>query len=124
MATTSICGPVAAALADSPARARLLAREVAGDTTRPLDERMLQELYALAGSDGSRRQRQRRQRRRAARHAGLRLSYGLRIDPGEHAPPDPLHPQGPIEAIPTTVTWLGDLDSNQDCSVQSREFYR
>jgi site-specific DNA recombinase len=20
--------------------------------------------------------------------------------------------------------WLGDLDSNQDCSVQSREFYR
>jgi hypothetical protein len=22
------------------------------------------------------------------------------------------------------VTWLGDLDSNQDCSVQSREFYR
>jgi hypothetical protein len=21
-------------------------------------------------------------------------------------------------------TWLGDLDSNQDCSVQSREFYR
>jgi hypothetical protein len=20
--------------------------------------------------------------------------------------------------------WMGDLDSNQDCSVQSREFYR
>jgi hypothetical protein len=22
------------------------------------------------------------------------------------------------------LAWLGDLDSNQDCSVQSREFYR
>ena len=22
------------------------------------------------------------------------------------------------------LVWLGDLDSNQDCTVQSREFYR
>lgn len=25
---------------------------------------------------------------------------------------------------PDYASWLGDLDSNQDCSVQSREFYR
>jgi hypothetical protein len=25
---------------------------------------------------------------------------------------------------PKVESWLGDLDSNQDCSVQSREFYR
>ena len=139
MATTSICGPVAAAVAGSPVRARLLTHDLTGGAAPTVDERMLQELRTLAGSDGSRRRRQRHQRRRAARHSGLRLFDGLRVDPdgsrvdpGSDALPDPAHLQGPMESVlqgpmetvPRAMAWLGDLDSNQDCSVQSREFYR
>lgn len=29
-----------------------------------------------------------------------------------------------VSYIKLLLGWLGDLDSNQDCSVQSREFYR
>ena len=33
-------------------------------------------------------------------------------------------PQAAFEIAEENWRWLGDLDSNQDCSVQSREFYR
>ena len=76
MATISICGATAAALDASPVQRLLLARD--GGGALPADERMLQELCALEGSDGRRRQRQRRQRWRSTRHGTLRLSarYG------------------------------------------------
>ena len=32
--------------------------------------------------------------------------------------------RAPSGARDRTEGWLGDLDSNQDCTVQSREFYR
>lgn len=124
MATTSIYGADAAALAGSPVQDLLLARDLTGGGAPPVDERMLQELYALAGSEGRRRHRQRRQRRHAGRHGGLRLSERFLIDLEKPTPAEPGHLQGPMATIPTAVGWLGDLDSNQDCSVQSREFYR
>ena len=124
MATTSIYGADAAALAGSPVQDLLLARDLTGGGAPPVDERMLQELYALAGSEGRRRHRQRRQRRHAGRHGGLRPSERFLIDLEKPTPAEPGHLQGPMATVPTAVRWLGDLDSNQDCSVQSREFYR
>ena len=92
MATTSIYRSSVIALAGSPVQRLLLACDLSGGTL-PTDERMLQELCALAGSDG-RRRRQRRQQWRAARHGAPRLSDHFPIEPKMRAsgapgcPPD------------------------------------
>ena len=83
MATTSVSGANEAALAGSPVQRLLLARDLSGGALAG-DERMLQELCALEGSD-ARRQRQRRQRWRAACHGGRRLCDGFPIELGRHA---------------------------------------
>ena len=114
MAMTSIYGANAAALPGSPVQRLLLATDL-GDGT-PADERVLQELCALEGSEGRRRQ-QRRQRWRAARHRGLRLSDGFPIELEAPARAsaglsraDGTVPAGPGENLPTAGSWLGDLD--------------
>ena len=151
MATTSICDDNAAALAGSPVQRLLLARNLDGGALSA-DQRMLQELCALAGSDA--RQHQRRQRW-ARRSPGRAAAVGWLCHRSEGAPagrpgrlqePGKTTVAGDDETVPTAVRWpedlearwlrdleprwrgearwLGDLDSNQDCSVQSREFYR
>ena len=85
MATTSIYGADAVALAGSPVQRLLLARNLGGGAL-PADECMLQELCALAGSDG---RRQRRQRRRAARDRAPRRSDRFPIELEARAPGEP-----------------------------------
>ena len=145
MATTSICDDNAAALAGSPVERLLLACNL-GRGALSADQRMLQELCALAGSDA--RQHQRRQRW-ARRSPGRAAAVGWLCYRSEGAPagrpgrlqePGKTTAAGDGESVATAVRWpedlevrwlgelearwLGDLDSNQDCSVQSREFYR
>jgi hypothetical protein len=97
MPGTSIVGSSVVALAGSPVQRLLLACDPSGGSP-PTDERMLQELCALAGSHG-RRRRQRRRQWRASRHGAPRLSAQFRIELEMRAPgarPSP----GPAPASP------------------------
>ena len=42
----------------------------------------------------------------------------------EYIPASPTNMQRPSRQLLESSGWLGDLDSNQSCPVQSREFYR